>query len=77
MTTLGCICGISVGAAIGFMGFIHCYHILYNLTTIEMHTTDIEVRMMIRVRIILLACRVSVTIGRWYLGMTLGLGYYL
>ena len=43
MTTMGCICGIFVGAAIGFLGIMHLYHILYNMTTIEMHKTTKEV----------------------------------
>lgn len=43
MTFIGCVCGIFVGAAIGFLGFMHGYHIMLNLTTIEMHTTDTKV----------------------------------
>jgi len=43
ITAIGCVCGIFVGAAIGFLAFMHGYHIMLNLTTIEMHITDPKV----------------------------------
>lgn len=39
--------GLFTGLAIGFMAVVHAYHILYNLTTVEMHTIDTKVRIIL------------------------------
>jgi hypothetical protein len=49
MVVIGCLSGLFVGLSIGFLGVMHGYHILVNLTTVEMHTTDPSVRILLTI----------------------------
>jgi hypothetical protein len=46
MVVIGCVCGIAVGLAIAFLAGMHAYHIMRNMTTIEMHTLHNKVRLL-------------------------------